>query len=241
MAELDISSDAVRTALSRLSRNGLVERSKAGRATAYTLSPHGRELVAESIEQIMSFGEPRSWDGMWTLVAFSVREGDEHLRHQLRSRIRARGFTPVYDGLWCAAGPSMSDARSAIDDAGVDDAVVFRGEVEPAFLSSERFREALKLDDLESRYEAFTETFQPLLDRVRAGQVAPAEALIARTRIMDAWRVFPKLDAELPEDFFNRGRPRSRAREVFLGCYRSLEPTAQVRLAQLVNEFAARA
>ena len=77
MAEFGISEDAVRAALSRLCRDGRLDRVKDGRRTAYRLSPGARASADERGRRLVRYGaEPVAWDGLWTCVAFSVPEAD---------------------------------------------------------------------------------------------------------------------------------------------------------------------
>ena len=239
LAEFDVTSDATRTALSRLVKGGLLERRKIGRSTEYALSELGVTMVGESVQRILSFGEARIWDGAWTLIAFSVSENEErHLRHQLRTRLRAMGFAPIYDGLWCAAHATIEEARAAVEAAGVSDAMLFRGLLSTTDGSVERFREAWGLDELGAGYQDFLARFAPLRARLRADAVAPAEALVARTRIMDEWRVFPRNDPDLPPEILGKDWPREAARSLFLECYESLAGTAELRLRALMDRYA---
>ena len=50
---------------------------------------------------------PRPFDPQgsgWTLVTFSIPEGQRTLRHRLRSTLTWEGFAPIRDGLWLAPG-----------------------------------------------------------------------------------------------------------------------------------------
>jgi phenylacetic acid degradation operon negative regulatory protein len=68
--------------------------------------------------------------------------------------------------------------------------------------------------------------------------VGAAEALVARTRVMDVWRQFPGLDPELPEDVLPGGWPRREAQAIFARVYDALGPLAEVRFQQILGEHA---
>ena len=70
-------------------------------------------------------------------------------------------------------------------------------------------------------------------ERARAGEVGAAEALRARTEIMDAWRNMPNLDPELPLELLPPSWPRRHARELFVEIYDSLGPLAELRIKQI--------
>jgi phenylacetic acid degradation operon negative regulatory protein len=238
LADLGVSSDASRTALSRLVKQGLIDRSRAGRATSYRLSESGGRDVDETYDLVLAFGEDRTWDGAWTVVTYSVTEGnDRQIRHQLRARLRLFGFAPVYDGSWIAAHASIESAKQATEDVGVSDASYFRGPVELSAAAVQRLVEAWDIDELARDYEAFIDRFTPLRSRLHGGLVSPAEALVARADLMSAWRLFPRRDPELPESVLGRAWPRDAARRLFRECLDGLTAAAELRFTSLLANY----
>jgi phenylacetic acid degradation operon negative regulatory protein len=239
LADLGVSSDAARTALSRLVKQGLIDRSRAGRSTSYRLSASGRRDVDETYDLILSFGSDREWDGEWTVVAYSVTENnDRQMRHQLRARLRADGFAAVYDGLWVAPHATIESARSATREVGVADVTFFRGRVELSDAAIQRLLQSWEIDEVEAGYTSFISHFMPLRERLAQGLVSPAEALVARADLMSAWRLFPRRDPELPEEILGRVWPRAQARRLFLGCLDGLTSAAELRFRTIFNSYA---
>ncbi len=100
LAEFGVSDSAARAALSRLTRNQLLVTSKSGRRTVVRLSARAAEILDEGGRHIFSFGRTvEPWDGMWSLVAFSIPEHNRAARDALRKQLRWLGFAPLYDGL----------------------------------------------------------------------------------------------------------------------------------------------
>jgi phenylacetic acid degradation operon negative regulatory protein len=95
---------------------------------------------------------------------------------------------------------------------------------------------AWDLTELRGRYEEFIRTYAPLLDRVRAGDVAGAEPMVARTALLDAWRRFPSLDPDLPLDLLPERWPRREARALFAEIYDGLGPLAADRFREVLAE-----
>src|SRR5580698_6797244 len=101
LAEFGVSDSAARAALSRLTRNGLLVTARNGRRTYVQLSARAADVLDDGARRIFSFGRrPTSWDGMWSLVAFSIPEEHRSARDELRKALRWLGFAPLYDGLW---------------------------------------------------------------------------------------------------------------------------------------------
>ncbi len=236
--EFDITSTSARAALSRLARRGLLDSSREGRRTFYGLTPRTEQVLDEGLHRIMSFGlDDRPWSGSWMVVIFSVPEDQRDLRHVLRTKLRWLGFGPLYDGVWVSPRAGSDEVARLLVDLGVASATVLESRVVQGLAGGDPLR-AWDLDDLRRSYDDFVAEFGPLLGRVRRGEVGGAEALVARTRVMDAWRQFPGLDPELPEDALPGGWPRREAQRIFAQAYDALGPLAEVRFRQILADHA---
>jgi phenylacetic acid degradation operon negative regulatory protein len=170
------------------------------------------------------------------MIAFSVAETDRDLRHVLRSRLRWLGFAPLYPGLWISPRRDLDAASRLLDDLAIESATLFEAEALPRRAGHGEPLRAWDLTGLRRRYEAFCRRLETLRDRLERGRVTPRQALVERTRVMDAWRAFPAEDPELPAEFLPRDWPRRGARELFLTLYDGLGPMAERRVRELVAE-----
>jgi phenylacetic acid degradation operon negative regulatory protein len=237
LGEFGVSDAAARAALSRLTRNGLLVASRSGRRTYHRLSERAAEVLDEGATRIFSFGRTtRPWDGTWSVVAFSVPERDRPARHALRERLRWLGFAPLYDGLWVAPWDHGHRAVTHLAELGIANATVFRASTVPG--ARRLPQHAWDLDDLHGRYRAFIATANALAARISDGEVPPADALVARTHVMDQWRAFPALDPELPDDLLPPHWPRGEARRLFIATYDRLGPLAVHRVRQIIAAHA---
>ena len=233
-AEFEITSTSARAALSRLARRGLLESSKVGRRTYYGLTTRAELVLEDGARRIVNFGVSHGpWDGSWVVVIFSVPEGQRDLRHVLRTRLRWFGFAPLYDGVWVSPRARVEEATDLLAELGIETSTVFVSTVASASQGGDPLQ-AWNLAALSASYESFIADFAPLLDRVHAGDVGSAEALVARTQVMDVWRQFPNVDPGLPEDALPAGWPRRAAREVFARVYDELGPLAEARVQQIL-------
>jgi DNA-binding transcriptional regulator PaaX len=65
------------------------------------LSSRAAAILDDGARRIFSFGAAnQSWDGMWSLIAFSIPEDNRAARDALRKQLRWLGFAPLHDGLW---------------------------------------------------------------------------------------------------------------------------------------------
>jgi len=239
LAEFGVSDSAARAALSRLTRNGLLVTSRSGRRTFVQLSTRAADILDDGARRIFSFGLPsRPWDGMWSLVAFSIPEDRRAARDELRKDLRWLGFAPLYDGLWVAPRDHVEEVMTRLKNLGISTATAFRAtDVTGQDAVSDIPSRAWDLDGLRARYERFISFAGQLRDSAAAGDVPPMDALVARTRVMDEWRAFPGLDPDLPAELLPAAWPRSQAREEFIACYDLLGPLATRRVRQVIGRY----
>ena len=236
LGEFGVSDSAARAALSRLTRNGLLVTSKSGRRTFSRLSSRAAAILDDGARRIFSFGAGNQpWDGMWSLVAFSIPEDNRAARDALRKQLRWLGFAPLYDGLWLSPRDHAAEVIGYLKDLDIATATAFRATSVPA--ECDIPARAWDLDGLRTQYERFVSFAGQLRDTTAAGQVPPMDALIARTRVMDEWRAFPGLDPDLPAEVLPSAWPRAQARELFIGCYDQHGPLAARRVRQIITRY----
>ena len=146
---------------------------------------------------------------MWTLVAFSIPEHNRAARDSLRKQLRWLGFAPLYDGLWVSPRDHAAEVIGQLAELGITTATAFRATPVPAAASSRSGPGTWTACACDTTASSPS---QGAAGAAAAGRVPPAEALIARTRVMDEWRAFPELDPDLPAELLpapGRGPPRA--------------------------------
>jgi phenylacetic acid degradation operon negative regulatory protein len=227
MADLGVDEPAVRSAISRLKRRGIVEAQRSQRAAGYRLSAQAERLFADGDRRI--FDRPAATlDDGWVLAVFSIPEPLRHKRHALRSRLVWLGFGSAAPGVWIAPAQLGGDVRRAIEQLELTPYVsLFRAD----HLAFAELRRAVAswwdLDGLAQRYDEFLTTYQPMLARWQAKQ--DGDDLAAFTDHVDAltsWRRMPFLDPGLPSDLLPARWHGARAAELFARLHRRLSGPA---------------
>ena len=238
VGEFGVTPMSARAALSRLARRGVVDQTRRGRRTFYSLSRDAARVLARGSRRLAGFAlDAETWDGLWTVVAFSMPEDRRDARHLLRSRLRWQGFAPLYDGLWVSPNASPAEVAELTTALDVPAVTVLRATDSSGQLPGGRPPVlAWNLDELATMYQEFIDRWTPVIERLRRGEISAAEALTARTRIMDTYRRFPGLDPQLPMRLMPQGWPRPTARALFAEAYDWLGPLAEARVRQLVAE-----
>ncbi|MFC7483932.1 PaaX family transcriptional regulator C-terminal domain-containing protein [Luedemannella flava] len=201
LGEAGVSTGNARTAISRLAHRGVLESRQHGRRTAYRLTTAAATALSIGGRALAGFTtQAESWDGQWTVVAFSLPHGSDAQRRALRGRLRWLGFTILYDGLWVS--PQELPDRKATELADITGGAitVFRARhVEFGSIATRDPLAAWDLAAIAGEYQAYVEQWEALLPRVRAGDVVGPEAVRTRTEVMDAYRQFVVLDPRLPQ------------------------------------------
>ncbi|MGH7775859.1 MAG: PaaX family transcriptional regulator [Candidatus Dormibacterales bacterium] len=236
LGEFGVSAQSARSTLSRLTQDGLLRRRKAGRRTYYHLTARAQRAFDAGATRIFGFGaETPTWDGAWSMVAFSIAERNRPLRHVLRARLRWLGYAPLYDGFWISPHDRGAESLELLRDLKVDSATVIRGQVVGERNGASPLR-AWDLEKLGHRYSSFIARFDPVMGLVTSEGLSPSRALVLRTEVMDAWRSFPREDPDLPTAFLPPRWPRARARALFASTYEALAPLAESYFGEMVEK-----
>ncbi|MBY6365401.1 PaaX family transcriptional regulator [Rhodococcoides corynebacterioides] len=219
---LGVDAQAVRSAVSRLKRRGILVAEKRGTTAGYALSDVAREILALGDRRI--FSPPPETGEEWVMVVFSVPESERKNRHALRTRLSGMGFGNVTSGVWVAPAHLAEDARVVLARAGLDGyADVFAGSRLISGDVADRVGQWWNLDELASSYERFVVRVEPLVDRWRAADPSadPAGAFADYVRVLTAWRRLPYRDPGLPASLLPESWPGVAARDLF-GAVREL-------------------
>ncbi|GII25994.1 PaaX family transcriptional regulator [Planosporangium mesophilum] len=238
LAESGATDGGARTAISRLARRGVIESSRRGRHTFYRLTGPATTALALGGRGVVGFAAAaESWDGCWSLIAFSMPQEGESERRSLRSRLRWLGYVPLYDGLWVSPR-GLSAKVEALGDLSLGTMTVFRAHrLDVDGMASRDPLDAWDLAGIGEHYDAFVRRWSRLLPRVRSGDLTGTEALRARTEVMDEYRTFVVLDPRLPMRLMPAGWLRGRARELFVAVYDGLAEPALRHVLRTVARF----
>ncbi|MEU7841426.1 PaaX family transcriptional regulator C-terminal domain-containing protein [Micromonospora sp. NPDC049114] len=240
LAETGVSPTGGRTAISRLARRGVLENHRDGRRSSYRLTRTAADELLGGGAWIAGFAAGGdSWDGSWTLVAFSLPQEANGHRRALRDQLRWLGFASLFDGLWISPDAPNPTVENRLRAFGVGAMSIFRARhVDLANTSDRSPIEAWDVAAIAHQYETFIERWRPLLPQIRTGRITGARAVATRTEVMDTYRRFPVLDPQLPIALMPADWPRGRARELFVSVYDGLAAPAEEHVRAVVARFA---
>lgn len=227
-----VGAPATRATLDRLVRSEILVRSRNGREIQFSLTEHGMAVLGEATHRVRG---PRPFDPQgegWTLVTFSIPEGQRTLRHRLRSTLTWEGFAPLRDGLWLAPGEvdlcgSLEPLRQ---DLPPNTVVAFHARELADFPIGESVRAAWDIEAIRREHLAFIETWaEP------AGAELASSALTARTMLVADWLALLRADPRLPRDFMDAHWPADRSAEVYRRMHERLADASTAEFAALVT------
>src|SRR5215207_1173899 len=132
LGPLDIAAPAVRTAVSRMVKQGWLRPTRIGRASGYALTARAERRLEEAAARIYRTRDVDGWDARWHLLV-PDRPSARAARERLKSGLQFLGYAPLGDGAWVAARPSPE----------------LTGLLEAEGVHAERFAAAHESDDAE--------------------------------------------------------------------------------------------
>jgi phenylacetic acid degradation operon negative regulatory protein len=244
LGRMGVEEKTARQSLARTAADGWLVSSRDGRRVCWSLTDEGRELLSEGARRIYGFGAPeREWDGRWLVLNVTVPETQRRQRNRLRSRLAWAGLGSPAPGVWISpdAGKEPEVARVLAEQGLSGLAFSYLGHFgnigEPQAVVSQ----AWDLAEVEADYEAFVAEFGPEsgggvagLDSAGPGDATAADAtLVAQVRLVHAWRRFPFVDPQLPEQLLPPRWAGTRAAEVFRRRHAEWNAAAQRRWDEL--------
>jgi phenylacetic acid degradation operon negative regulatory protein len=214
LGELGLASTGARTVLSRMTRKGwlTVERSRG--QSRYGLTKRGRRLLEAGRERIYHPPRPRTWDGTWYLITYSIPESHRHRRDELRLKLMWLGCGPLSKGVWITPHDVREEVRSIAGTLKVSRHLeVFRAEHVGFSSTTSLVQACWDLPAVDRRYAAFLSRWTPALShcatcqlaghRTAAGTPTPPclsarDCFVRRFRLVHDFRQFPLMDPFLP-------------------------------------------
>ncbi len=224
-AEFGVSQNALRSAVSRMTREGWLSARRSGDRPRYRLTPRGLALIEEGAGRI--YGRHREgWNGQWLLVSYSLPERRRGQRDRLRQGLSFLGFGALGNGLFVSPHDLRAEVRDLVLRSGVErDVTMQYGTLEWPRDPAELIERAWDLKEVERRYRHFVGDIRGQLADER--RLDDREAFHRRFLLTHAYRRFPFVDPDLPDVLLPAGWIGLEARELFLKLNAALRERAE--------------
>jgi phenylacetic acid degradation operon negative regulatory protein len=220
LGALDVAAPAVRTAVSRMVRQGWLEPVRLGSGPGYALTPKGTSRLDEAATRIYRTRED-TWNGRWHLLVLR-QPGDRSTRERVRGGLALLGYAPLSDNTWI--GPRASDEVHPLLAAEGIHAHAFQARLEgdPARLAAGTW----DLTGLARSYEQWCREAEHLAAEA-GGEPSDQLAFATRSRLVHEWRKFLFADPGLPRELLPDAWAGATAARLFDTEARRLLPGAQ--------------
>ncbi len=208
LAPLEIAAPAVRTAVSRMVRQGWLAPVRLPRGPGYEATPKCVRRLDEAALRIYRAGTI-TWSGRWHLIVVEpVRERPR--RERLRASLSFLGYAPLSETTWVGPRPSP-ELDTLIAGEGV------HAERFDAVLDGDARALVARTWDLEAIGAAYEEWLARAMELLGAlPDDADDDRMFAtRSRLVHGWRNFLFRDPGLPADLLPPGWPGEKARAYF--------------------------
>jgi phenylacetic acid degradation operon negative regulatory protein len=227
MAEFGLSEQAVRQAVSRMSRQGWLSATRRGNRSYYTMTDRGRRRVEAISPRI--YGPVVEWDGRWRMLTYSVAESNREGRDRLRKDLTVLGWAPLSASTWISPRDSLDGARAAAEANGVIANVdVFVGEYMGPRTDRELLERCWDLAAIAEQYREFIAQYEPRLQNERAHNgMRDDEAFVERMWLVHDFRKFAYVDPGLPSTLLPAHWPGTVAGALFREYYAAISKKAE--------------
>jgi phenylacetic acid degradation operon negative regulatory protein len=191
LAPLDIAAPAVRTAVSRMVRQGWLQPVRLPEGAGYALTPKAVQRIDDALARIYRT-RSEDWDGRWHVLVLS-RIGERGARDRLRDALSFLGYAALDDTTWIA--PRRSEEVDGLLAADGVRAERFTAEHDGD--SAGLVQRLWDLEGLGRSYQRWLAEAEVLT--AQAGLEPDDETAFAvRSRLLHEWRKFLFRDPGLP-------------------------------------------
>ncbi|MER7166143.1 PaaX family transcriptional regulator C-terminal domain-containing protein [Micromonospora sp. NPDC000207] len=231
LSPLGIAPPAVRTAVSRMVRQGWLNPLRLATGPGYSITSKAARRLDESAARIYRTGRI-NWDGRFDLLVLEPPTGRRD-RQRLAANLVFLGYGTLDEQFWVATRTS-TEVDLLLDEAGVRyerfTAVHAAGTPGAMGLVSR----AWDLAEIGRAYDRFITEQRPLLAGVTV-RSSDEEAYAARFRLVHAWRTFLFRDPQLPPALLPESWPGAKAAGFFDRHATRLRPAADRYVEQCLD------
>jgi phenylacetic acid degradation operon negative regulatory protein len=220
LAVLDIAPPAVRTAVSRMVRQGWLAPVTTDAGRGYQLTDRATRRLDEAATRIYRLRPPKAWDGQWS-VALLSHTPERTRRERLQRALEYLGYRQVHADGWIAPRPAPElESVTAAEGVAVTH---FVGRLDGD--ECELVDRLWQPRQLAGAYRDWLEQAHTLVSAAGPDPAGPA-AFAVRSRLVHEWRKFLFRDPGLPSELLPGDWPGRDAAAYFDAESRRLLPAA---------------
>jgi phenylacetic acid degradation operon negative regulatory protein len=222
LAPLGIAAPAVRTAVSRMVRQGWLLPLRLTTGPGYLLTPKAARRLDEAAARIYRTGRV-GWDGQFDLIIITAPLSRRD-RQRLAANLTFLGYGSLDERTWVATRAAQ-DTGVVLAEAGIPYERFSAGHAAGLPGAANLVRRAWDLAAIGAAYDRFVAELQPVVAAITPTS-SDEEAYAVRFRLVHAWRSFLFRDPQLPPALLPDEWPGTRAAAFFDRHAARLRPAA---------------
>jgi phenylacetic acid degradation operon negative regulatory protein len=231
LAPLGIAPPAVRTAVSRMVRQGWLDPLRLPTGPGYAITAKAARRLDEAAARIYRTGRI-SWDGRFDLLVLRT-PAPRRERQRLAANLSFLGYGALDEQTWVGTR-AAEDVDALLTEAGIQYERFTAAHAAGTPGAIGVVRRAWDLAEIGRAYERFVAEQRPLLAAVTA-RSGDEEAYAARFRLVHAWRTFLFRDPQLPPALLPERWPGTAAANFFDRHAARLRPAADRYVEQCLD------
>lgn len=231
---------AVRAAISRMSKQGWVESEKQGNKSFYYLSSDGVRRIEEAAGRIFKL-KPEKWDGKWSILMYTIPEEIRNIRDELRKELVWSGFGTFSNSCWVSPNTLDKQVTDLIRKYKIEEYVdYFVADYKGPHENKRLIEKSWDLHDINDKYQLFISEYSQkyIIDKnkIQKGEMTFAECFVERTKLVHEYRKFLFVDPGLPEELLPKKWLGGHAASLFSDYYRELAEPASLFFEEVFRE-----
>lgn len=227
MASFGVSAQAVRQAVSRMTRQGWLAVRREGNHAFYAVTPRGRRRIEELSPRI--YGPVIEWDGRWRLISYAIGEARRRRRERLRKELAALGWAQLGPSTWISPSDTLAAAREAAGATQTLEAIhLFAATYDGPLSDRALLERCWDVAKIAAAYHEFIAYYVARYEQERAtGKLSDERALVERLWLVHDYRKFTYVDPGLPSELLPAHWPGTTAAALFREYYALIEAKSQ--------------
>ncbi|MFD2638727.1 phenylacetic acid degradation operon negative regulatory protein PaaX [Piscibacillus salipiscarius] len=230
LKEFGHNEQAVRAAISRMSKQGWVKSEKRGNRSYYSLTEQGKARMEEASKRIYKF-ESQKWDGYWRMLVYNIPENKRSLRDELRKELVWSGFGNLSNSCWITPNPLDEQIHRLVDKYEIADYITyFKSTYEGMSTPQSLVDKCWDLEDVNQKYSDFIKEYSEkyYIDKnlIEKGAISDGACFVKCASLVHQYRKFLFIDPDLPEELLPNQWLGNSAATLFNDYHDLLQPRA---------------
>lgn len=231
---------AVRSAISRMSKQGWVVSRKETNKSYYSLTERGKKRMEEAAGRIYRI-EAEKWDGKWRMLLYNIPEEKRQIRDELRKELIWSGFGLLSNGVWITPNNLKNQINDIIDKYNIRECVhFFTADNEGPQSNKQIITNCWDIDHINKQYQMFIKFYEGEMvenrQKLEEGKMSNQDCFVERTLLVHHYRKSLFIDPGIPQELLPEKWLGEQAAKLFSSYYNILAEKANAFFEKVYAE-----